>query len=193
MIPPYPLAWPERLPRTARPISGSFKTTLPRAIENVEKSLELFAKDSGQLVTNIAITSMKAGLSSAQPSDTGVSIWFEWDGEQRCVAVDRYDKLEDNVQAIHHVIEARRTELRHGGLNIARQTFKSFTALPHYPVDWRKLLGFDKPGQIVTKDMIEAAYRLRAKTAHPDKPGGSAAEFQLLNKAKADALAAFPA
>lgn len=190
MIPPYPLAWPEGMPRTARHIDGTFKTSLSKAIENVEDSLRRFAADSGQKVGAVAVTSMKAGLTSAQPADPGVSIWFEWDGQQRCIAVDRYTKLEANVQAIHHIIEARRTELRHGGLNVVRQTFKGFTALPYYPIDWQKILGF-QPGQMVTKEGIEAAYRELAKTRHPDK-GGSASAFAELTQARKEALAQFP-
>jgi hypothetical protein len=94
-----------------------------------------------------------------------------------------------NLQAIHHIIEARRTELRHGGLNIVKQTFKGFTALP--APDWKRALGLDQPGRTITKQDVEAAYRERAKTAHPDR-GGSDAAMADLTAAKTMALAAFP-
>lgn len=183
-IPPYPLAWPEGMPRTARPISGQFKTTLYKAIENVEDSLRRFASDSGQKVTDVVVTSNKAGLTSAGPADKGVSIWFDWDGQQRCIAVDRYDKLEHNVQAIHHIIEARRTEMRHGGLNVVRQTFKGFTALPA-PERWWQVLGV---GMQATRAEIEAAYRQIARAAHPDT-GGSTDAMARLNAARDAGLA----
>ena len=129
-------------------------------------SLELFAKDSGN-------------------ADTGVAAWFTWDGEQRCIAVDRYPKPEDNLQAIHHIIEARRTEMRHGGLHIVRQTFKGFTALPAPPGQrgWREVLGLKGP---VNAAQIDAAYRERAASAHPDK-GGSTEAMAELNRARAEA------
>jgi hypothetical protein len=129
-IPAYPLQWPDGLPRTERKASSQFRSSLSAALKNVKSSLELFAKDSGKQVTEIVLSSNVGGLDVGQPADTGVAAWFEWDGQQRCIAVDRYPKVEDNLQAIHHIIEARRTEMRHGGLHIVRQTFKGFTALP---------------------------------------------------------------
>ena len=136
------------------------------------------------------IISSNVTLGASRPADPGVAVWFTWAGEQRCIAVDRYPKAEDNLQAIHHIIEARRTELRHGGLNIVKQTFKGFTALP--APDWKRTLGLDAPGRIVTKQDIEAAYRERAKTAHPDR-GGTGAAMAELTAAKALALAEIPA
>jgi hypothetical protein len=115
MIPSYPLSWPDGLPRTERKVTSQFRTTLAAALNNVRKSLEAFGKDSGKAVTEISITS-NVTLGETLPSDTGVAVWFTWDGQQRCIAVDRYPKPEDNLQAIHHVLEARRTEMRHGGL-----------------------------------------------------------------------------
>jgi hypothetical protein len=142
MIPSYPLSWPDGLPRTERKVTSQFRTTLAAALNNVRKSLEAFGKDSGKAVTEISITS-NVTLGETRPSDTGVAVWFTWDGQQRCIAVDRYPKPEDNLQAIHHVLEARRTEMRHGGLHVVRQTFKGFTALPAPPgrKSWRDVLG----------------------------------------------------
>jgi hypothetical protein len=103
--------------------------------------LEAFGRDSGKAVSEIAISS-NVTLGQDRPPDTGVAVWFTWDGQQRCIAVDRYPKPEDNLQAIHHVLEARRTEMRHGGLHVVRQTFKGFTALPAPPgrKSWREVL-----------------------------------------------------
>jgi hypothetical protein len=57
------------------------------------------------------------------PADPGVAVWFTWDGMQVCIAVDRYQKVASNLQAIHHIIEARRVELRHGTLALVRASF----------------------------------------------------------------------
>lgn len=187
-FPPYPLAWPDGLPRTERKVSSQFRTTLLQAIKNVQKSLQMFASDTGKSTSSIVVTSNVAGIAFAPPRDTGVAVWFDWDGQQRCIAVDRYPAVEDNLQAIHHIVEARRTEMRHGGLHIVRQTFKGFTALPA-PADarpWREVLGLTGP---VSADQINAAYREQAKAAHPDK-GGTAEKMAALARAKAEALAA---
>lgn len=184
-IPAFPLQWPDGLPRTERKLASKFSTTLSAALKNVKGSLELFAKDSGKAVTDIVLSSNVGGIDPGNIADTGVAAWFTWDGEQRCIAVDRYPKPEHNLQAIHHIIEARRTEMRHGGLHIVRQTFKGFTALPAPAGQrgWREVLGLKGPVGIA---QIDAAYREKAATAHPDK-GGTSEAMTELNRARAEA------
>ena len=183
MIPPYPLAWPEGLPRTERKVASQFRTSLSGALVDVRKSLAAFGGDTGRKVTDVVITSNVAGLGFAPPTDTGVSVWFEWDGERRCIAVDRYEKVQCNLQAIHHILEARRTEMRHGGLHIVRQTFKGFAALPA-PEQWWQVLGV---GMQATAAEINEAYRKKARTAHPDT-GGSEADMARLNAARDEGM-----
>lgn len=189
MIPPYPLTWPDGLPRTERKVSSQFRTSLSAAINNVKKSLTAFASDTGKSVTEVSVTSNVAGIQFDPPKDVGVAVWFDWEGQQRCIAVDRYPKVEDNLQAIHHILEARRTEMRHGGLHIVRQTFKGFVALPtpEGARPWREVLGLIGP---VTAADIKAAYREKAKTEHPDSPGGSKDRMARLSRARDEALAA---
>ena len=162
----YPLTWPDTLQRS-KPGSSQFRTTLAAALKNVETSLKAFARDSGKPVTNIVLSSNVGGLSGRELSDPGFAAWFVWDGEQRCIAVDRYSKPQDNLQAIHHIIEARRTEMRHGGLHIVRQTFKGFTLLPA-PEAWHAVLGVNPHASAGT---VEATFRQLAKSAHPDRGG----------------------
>lgn len=187
-FPPYPLAWPDGLPRTERKAASQFRTSLASAIGNVKKSLIAFANDTGKAVSEVSVTSNVGGIQFEPPKDTGVAVWFEWEGAQRCIAVDRYPKVEDNLQAIHHILEARRTEMRHGGLHIVRQTFKGFVALPA-PAGakgWREVLDLTGP---VTAKQIDEAYREKAATAHPDK-GGTTDAMTALNRARAEAKAA---
>ena len=187
-LPPYPLTWPDGLPRTERKAGSQFRTSLSAAIKNVQKSLAAFGADTGRAVSDVSVTSNVAGIAFEPPKDTGVAVWFNWEGAQRCIAVDRYPKVEDNLQAIHHILESRRTEMRHGGLHIVRSAFKGFVALPA-PAgakSWREVLGLT--GQ-VTAVQIDQAYRSKAPSAHPDT-GGSAAAMAELNRARAEAKAA---
>lgn len=178
MTVPYPLAWPAGVPRSKGAATSQFKTSLSVALKNVRGALQLFGKDSGKTVADVVLSSNVGGLDISSPKDTGVAAWFVWDGEQRCIAVDRYPKVEDNLQAIYHIIEARRTEVRHGGLHIVRQTFRGFTALPGPPA-WWTVLGVPRDA---TEATIDATFRNAAKTAHPDA-GGDRDVWDRLNTA----------
>lgn len=186
-VPPYPLQWPETMPRAKQREAGRFKTALSAAMKNVTGSLSSFGRESGKPINGPDIViSSNVTLGINKPADPGVAIWFLWDGEMRCIAVDRYQTVEANLQAIHHVLEARRTELRHGTLALVRATFQGFKALPAPPgrKPWREVLGI--VGTPVKQD-IEAAFRDRAKKAHPDA-GGSSEAMAALTEAKASAL-----
>ncbi|MAZ85806.1 MAG: molecular chaperone DnaJ [Rhizobiales bacterium] len=189
-IPPYPLQWPSTLPRTSKKASSQFRSKLSAAMNNVQDSLRRFATDSGQNVGDVVISS-NVTLGVNNPQDTGVAVWFVWDDMQVCIAVDRYPKVEDNLQAIHHVIEARRTEVRHGGLHIARATFKGFQALPSpdgvNKRTWRQVFGL-APDDEITRDELDRLYRAEAKKRHPDQPQGSHALMTELNDAKSEAM-----
>src|SRR5690606_17715328 len=115
----HPLTWPPHIARAKTREAGKFRTTLSGALNNVETSLKLFGRDSGKKVDGLVISS-NYSLGDRRPSDPGVAVWFTWDGMQVCIPVDRYTTVEANLQAIHHVIEARRTELRHGTLALVR-------------------------------------------------------------------------
>jgi hypothetical protein len=154
----------------------------------VVHSVQLFATDTNKRVESLVISS-NVTLGVERPSDPGVAVWFVWDGMQVCIAVDRYAKVEDNLQAIHHIVEARRTEMRHGGLHIVRATFRGFTALPAPKRrSWREVLSVD--GTVPDHGCREskAATALLAKARHPDSPGGSHDAMTELNTAKSEAL-----
>ncbi|PWJ93596.1 hypothetical protein C8D77_101275 [Mesorhizobium loti] len=183
----FPLTWPDTMPRTPNKVASKFKTELSAALKNVRSSLGLFSGDSGKKVDNLVISS-NVTLGVERPADPGVAVWFVWDGMQVCIAVDRYAKVEDNLQAIHHIVEARRTEMRHGGLHIVRATFRGFTALPAPKRrSWREIFKVD--GTLPTTAAgLESRYRSLAKERHPDSPGGSHDAMTELNQAKSEAL-----
>lgn len=183
----YPLAWPEGFPRAKTRTTSKFQTSLEGALKNVNKSIAAFGQDSGKRAEGIVISS-NCSLGNARPTDPGVAVWFVWDGIQVCIPVDRYQKVEDNLQAIHHILEARRTELRHGGLAIVRATFTGFAALPN-PANrpWRDVLGSD----ITSRTQLEAVYKRLRSESHPDK-GGSADRFHDVQRAYDAALKELP-
>jgi len=187
MKPPaeYPLSWPPGIQRNTKRGSAQFRSILSAARQNVFDSLRRFGDDSGKRVGEVIISSNVVGLSGKVPADPGVAVWFMWDGEFRCIAVDRYAKVEWNLQAIHHVIEAERTKLRHGGLHIVQATFRAYMALTG-PANrsWRDILG-------ITGDPTPASVKARhlelVAKHHPDK-GGTEARMAEINAARDAAL-----
>lgn len=178
--------WPAQFPRTNEREKGQFRTTLAGALHNVQRSLELFALDSGKDLSGLVISS-NVTLGSTRPEDPGVAVWFTWDGLQVCIAVDRYQTIEGNLQAIHHIIEARRVELRHGTLALVRATFTGFLSLPA-PASkkpWREVMGYG-PQAEVTSTMLEERLRKLRGEKHPDR-GGTTEAFNELMQAYEEA------
>lgn len=169
----YPLAWPDAWPRTKKPKGSQFKTSLAGALKNVQDSVRKFSDDSGHKVTEVLISS-NVSLGEQSPKDPGVAVYFNWDGISTCIAVDRYQKVQDNLQAIHHVLEAERTKLRHGGLNLVRAAFRGYAALPPPSTknrrDWWVVLGMPS-GETPDNNEIRGCYQKLRSTHHPDKGG----------------------
>ncbi len=188
-VPNFPLQWPvgrlRTLPHNYK--SNPFRTGLEKAMENVRASLRGFSKDAGVKIENVVLSS-NADFISVNPSDPGVAVWFKLKGQWVCFAVDVFPTLSANIQAVHHIIEARRVELRYGGFEFVQQTFKSFLALPSPGVDsrpwWKVLL----VSSIANRETIDRAYRDLAKTHHPDK-GGDAKNWATLQRAYEEAKA----
>ena len=180
----YPLAWPEGHPRTKSPQQSRFQTTLHKALENVRDELRRFGNDTGKPVRDLVLSS-NVTLTSQRPKDSGVAAYFRWDDLACCIAVDRYQKVEENLQAIAKVIEADRAKMRHGGLNIVRAAFRGYAALP--PPDrrdpwWVVLM---VPEDCSLSD-ANSAYRRLAAEHHPDA-GGSEQKMAQINRAMDDA------
>jgi hypothetical protein len=179
----FPLHWPPYVPRSQRREAGAFKVTLAAALSNVQTSLRMFGKDSGRVVSSIVLSS-NVTLGHDRPADPGIAVWFMWENEWRCIAVDRFTTPAANLQAIHKIIEARRAETRYGTLHMVRAAFTGFLALPGGEViDWRKVLGL---GARPTLADAEEAYRSKLDESHPDKDGTTEV-MTTLNAARAAA------
>lgn len=181
----FPLCWPHTIERHKSREKGAFQTTLAKALDNVENSLRLFGENSGRKLAGVVMSS-NVTLGKSRPEDPGVAVWFTWDGIQVCIPVDRYTTVEANLQAIHHIIEARRTELRHGTLALVRASFQGFIALPAPGrKHWSDVLGISSA--TATKATIDAAYKSLMIKHHPDA-GGDKAKAAEIGEAKAQAL-----
>jgi len=98
----------------------------------------------------------------------------------QCMAIDRYDRVADNLAAIAATLEAMRAIERHGGAEILDRAFTGFAALPQPETSWWVILGVAPNASC---DEIEAAYRRLAMKHHPDR-GGDPHEMARINAAR---------
>lgn len=115
------------------------------------------------------------------PDDPGAAVyWHDRASRQRrCMAIDRYTKVQDNLAAIAATLEAMRAIERHGGAEILDRAFTGFVALPSPEQPWQ-VLGVQMNA---TRAEIEAAFRRLAMQHHPDR-GGDAGQMARLNAAR---------
>lgn len=114
------------------------------------------------------------------PDDPGVAVFWGNGDKARCIAVDQYDRVADNLAAIAATLEAMRAIERHGGAAILERAFTGFVALPAPEQAWQTLgLDTSRP----TREQVDDAYRRLAMKHHPDR-GGDASEMARINAAR---------
>ena len=209
----YPLQWPvgwKRTPDARRAYGkfskqkqsnvGSWKTrenlTIAQAARRLQDELERMAVNSSTIILS---TDLRLNLdgsvrsAQAQPRDPGAAVYWKdpYTGQARCMAIDLYTKVEQNIAALAATIDAMRAIERHGGAAILDRAFTGFTALPPPIVagmsrPWWEVLGVPRDA---SRDAIQTAYRRLASEAHPDK-GGTAERMAEINRAREEGLSA---
>jgi hypothetical protein len=192
----YPLQWPagrERRPDWKREVSN-FDTSMSKARDSLFNELKLLGARHVVLSSNVPLRlDGKPYASFPAIRDPAVAVYFSYREKQMCFACDRWNKVEDNIQAIRKTIEALRGIARWGTGDMLQAAFTGFAALPAPIVagmtrPWREVLRF-APEAVVSADMVRARYRALASLEHPDK-GGTDAKMSELNAARDEALEA---
>jgi hypothetical protein len=198
----HPLCWPagwKRTPAVSRkranfrsanrdPATSSYRyisqLTVAGALKRVLGELGRMGVGDWNVIVSTNIQTRRDGLpysNQSEPKDQGAAVyWKDKKGNQKCMAIDRYDRVADNLAAIAATIEAMRAIERHGGAEILDRAFTGFTALPE-PEQWWQVLGFAAAPQAL--EWAEARYRELAKKHHPDMAGGDAGRFARLANA----------
>jgi hypothetical protein len=207
----YPLSWPDGWKRVKTRTQAAFnKTKEPRYGDNGQKlhqgKQRLFVADAVRRVigelsrmgvpdynliisTNVPLRLDGLPRSDQEPSDPGVAVYWVKPGsktkEMRCMAIDRYTRVADNLAAVAATLDAMRAIERHGGAEILNRAFLGFAALPQNASQpWREVLGIEGS---VTLELVESRFRALAKLHHPDV-GGKDEDFQRIQQAREAAL-----
>lgn len=188
MIDAYPLQWPAGWPRTKNTKTSQFKTSFVKARDGL--LYELYLLKAQHIVISSNAELRYDGLPKSpktQPKDRGIAVYFVLDSQQQCVPCDKWDHIEDNLQAIRLTIEALRGLERWGAKEMVSAAFKGFAALPaSVEKAWYQVL---QVSQGAREQEIRDAFRNLARIEHPDA-GGSVEAFLNLQRAFEEGLKA---
>jgi hypothetical protein len=180
----FPLSWPAGRARTRHPARSKFKVqSFSRVRDELLNELKLLGAAGVILSTNLRLRLDGLPLAGqAQPADPGVAVYFRYKDADVCFACDRWTKIEDNLQAVRHTIEALRGIARWGTGDMVKAAFTGFAQLPPARTalrPWPDVLGV---AAHAPTDDVEAAYRALVMKHHPDR-GGDANVMMELNDA----------
>lgn len=199
----YPLTWPAGWKRTRNPERSKFgkrkqhatysysvkdRITIGEAVRDLLDELRKMGVSENKVIISTNLKLRLDGLPYSQqkePSDAGVSVWWKKGEVNRVIALDKYDRIADNIYAVAKTIEALRGIDRWGSGEILERTFTGFDALPPPATTegWWQVFGV---GAFEKSDYVEEVYKKARWKAHPDQ-GGSSEQFQKVQ----DAWAAF--
>jgi hypothetical protein len=169
------------------------EVTIADGVSRIRAELARMGVSDDDLVISTDLQLRLDGLPRSgqrEPDDPGVAVYWldtSLSGHPRCMAIDRYDRVADNLAAVAATLDAMRAIERHGGAEILERAFTGFTALGHDGSrKWWDVLGV--PSDAKAAD-VEAAYRRRRAATHPDR-GGDATEFAAVQKAWEEARTA---
>lgn len=197
----YPLSWPPGWKRTPAPErtrarfniktrkygeSGSSwlsksEVSISQGTERCLASLNRMGFNRSVVISsNLSLRNDGLPRSNQRgPDDPGVAVYWGNGKDARCMAVDLYDRVADNLAAIAATLEAMRAIERHGGAAILNRAFTGFVALPA-PEQPFQVLGISANA---SRDQVEDAYRRLAMKHHPDR-GGDPNEMARINAAR---------
>lgn len=196
----YPLQWPDgwrRMSATQRTRArfgrrssvgiGSWQSlarlSISQAASRVREELQRMGVRDDDLVVSTNLTLRLDGLPRSgqpEPSDPGAAVYWRVGSAKRCMAIDRYDRVADNLAAIAATLDAMRAIERHGGAEILNRAFTGFAALSDQSSEsWWIVLGV---AQDAARTDIDDAYRRLRSQHHPDN-GGDAGQFQRVQRA----------
>lgn len=179
----HPLQWPEGWKRTqsysrknAQFKDHGRRLTVYDGVQRVLDEMEKLGVHQDDVIVSSNVRLRLDNLPRSgepKPTDPGVCVYWQKSSKEpmRCMAVDRYTEVADNLAAIAATLDAMRAIERHGGAAILDRAFTGFAALPAPAAgrrDWWTVLGLQPSA---TADQIRDAHRKLRSLHHPDRPG----------------------
>lgn len=187
----YPLTWPDGWKRVPYRTRSRFEVSgFGKARDFLLAEIKRMGGSGVILSTNIPLRN--DGLpyaNSREPNDPGVAVYFQHKKREMCFACDAFKTVRENAYSIGKTIEALRGIERWGASDMMERAFRGFAALTSGSESaeaWWDVLECLPTAGLET---INAQYRVRARSAHPDA-GGDHSAMARLNQARESALAA---
>ncbi|WP_439444505.1 J domain-containing protein [Xanthomonas translucens pv. translucens] len=155
--------------------------TIAEAVDRVRTNLQRMGIDDDDLVISSNLELRLDGLprsNQREPTDPGVAVYwvdrFDRSQPPKCMAIDQYDRVADNLAAVAANLDAMCAIERRGGATILARAFAGFAALPGpTAADCRAVLDPADP---------EGSYK-RLRAQHHSDRDGDAATFQQVQDA----------
>jgi hypothetical protein len=199
----YPLNWPngwKRTPANQRARAkfgragyvtqeryvGRARLTINEGTGRLYAQLDKMGESTANVILSTNLRLRKDGMPASdqrEPDDPGAAVYWGSGRNQRCMAIDLYDRVADNIGALAATLDAMRAIERHGGAEILNRAFTGFAALPGgitVPRPWPEVLGVSPNA---SDEEIEDKFRHLAKKYHPDA-GGDENRFKEISAAR---------
>lgn len=210
----YPLCWPTGWKRATSRVRASFgkvedtfrtngsqwgrgqkrQLSVADALDRLHRALDLMDVGESLISTNVPLRIDGLPRSDQrEPTDPGVAVYWQKDRKKQCMAIDRYDRVADNIAAVARTLDAFREIKRHGGAEILDRSFQGFAQLPAPIVterSWRDVMNFPPYFSTRTRDaadLIESRFRELARVLHPDISKDDGERMRELNRAREQA------
>jgi hypothetical protein len=103
---------------------------LEKAEKGIAHQLKLLKATNSVITSNLISRADGAPAARQLADDTGIAVYFDYNGERHCRAIDRYKYFWENMRAIEKNIEAIRGLERWGGAEIVKTSLGGFKELP---------------------------------------------------------------
>lgn len=158
--------------------------SIAHARDELLREIKLLGARDVVLSSNLVLNQFGEPHGSArEPPDPGVAVFFSLKKTDTCIAVDRFDRVADNMLALAKTIAAIRGIERWGGATLVTAAFRGFQALPEHAGGraWHEVFGVLAHAP---EETVEAVARSMLARFHPDSSMADATKYDEASRAR---------